>query len=122
MADPLIGKKIGKYQIQSELGRGGMGVVYRAYDPDLRRTVAIKILTQQLAADDDFVKRFQQEAIMSANLHHPHIITIYDVGAVDDLHFLIMQYLEGARALGAQEWPDAAGAGCGCGAANRTGA
>ena len=53
------------------------------------------MLTQQLAADDDFVKRFQQEAIMSANLHHPHVITIYDVGAVDDLHFLIMQYLEG---------------------------
>lgn len=96
MADPLIGQKIGKYQVQNELGRGGMGVVYRAYDPDLRRTVAIKVLTQQLAADDDFVKRFQQEAIMSANLHHPHIITIYDVGAVDDLHFLIMQYLEGA--------------------------
>ncbi|MFZ1462657.1 MAG: SUMF1/EgtB/PvdO family nonheme iron enzyme [Anaerolineae bacterium] len=96
MADPLIGQQIGKYQIQSELGRGGMGVVYRAYDPDLRRTVAIKILAPQLAADEDFVKRFQQEAIMSANLHHPHVITIYDVGATGDLHYLIMQYLEGA--------------------------
>ena len=98
----LIGKRLaGKYEIQSELGRGGMGVVYRGYDHDLRRTVAIKVLSTQLASFPDFVQRFRHEAVAAANLHHANIVTIHDVGretlsdGQPDIHFLVMQYVEG---------------------------
>jgi len=98
----LIGKRLAtKYEIQAELGRGGMGVVYRGYDHDLRRTVAVKVLSTQLASFPDFVQRFRHEAVAAANLHHANIVTIHDVGRVDagggmpDIHFLVMQFVEG---------------------------
>jgi serine/threonine protein kinase len=84
-----------RYQIHSLLGQGGMGVVYRAYDPVLQRTVAIKVLPPQLTIDAEFVTRFQREAIASANLRHAHIVTVYDVGQQDGEYFIIMEYLEG---------------------------
>ncbi|MCA9871230.1 MAG: serine/threonine protein kinase, partial [Anaerolineae bacterium] len=98
----LTGKRLaGKYEIQSELGRGGMGVVYRGYDHELRRTVAVKVLSTQLASFPDFVQRFRHEAVAAANLHHANIVTIYDVGrdrsesGQPDIHFLVMQCIEG---------------------------
>jgi len=84
-----------RYQIQGILGQGGMGVVYQAYDPVLQRTVAIKVLPAQLTIDAEFVARFQREAIASANLRHPHIVTVHDVGQQDGEYFIIMEHLAG---------------------------
>lgn len=91
----LVSQRLGKYEIQSEIGRGGMAVVYRGYDPDLRRSVAIKVLASQLATDPDFVQRFRFEAITAANLRHPNIVTIHDVGSQGDIHYFVMEYLPG---------------------------
>ncbi len=84
-----------RYQIQSIVGRGGMGVVYQAYDTVLQRAVAVKVLPPQLTIDPEFVTRFQREAIASANLRHAHIVTVHDVGQQDGEYFIIMEYLEG---------------------------
>lgn len=99
----LIGRHIaGKYEVQSEVGRGGMGIVYRAFDTGLRRPVAIKVLAPHLAGDPQFVQRFQHEAIAAGNLHHSNIVTIYDVGAErgagdhgQDIPYIVMQYVAG---------------------------
>jgi predicted Ser/Thr protein kinase len=93
--DSLIGQSLGKYQIRAELGRGGMGVVYRGYDPGLGRPVAIKVLPPQLTYDAQFVQRFHQEAVLAARLHHPGIVPIHDVGEQGGMHYIVMQYLEG---------------------------
>ena len=84
-----------RYHIQGILGQGGMGVVYQAYDPVLQRMVAIKVLPPQLTNDAEFVARFLQEAIASANLRHANIVTVHDVGQQDGEYFIIMEYLEG---------------------------
>lgn len=84
-----------RYHIQSVVGRGGMGVVYQAYDPVLQRTIAIKVLPPQLTIDAEFVARFQREAVASASLRHSNIVTVYDVGQQDGEYFIIMEYLEG---------------------------
>ncbi len=96
----LLGQRLGgKYELQAELGRGGMGIVYRAQDAMLRRSVAVKVLTPQLAADPSFVERFRHEAIAAANLRHPNIATVYDVGQDvvrgDAVHYLVMEFVEG---------------------------
>jgi eukaryotic-like serine/threonine-protein kinase len=89
------GSRLGVYEIQSLLGAGGMGDVYKARDPRLDRAVAIKVLPTHLAADRDRFQRFEREARAVARLDHPHIGALYDVGEDDGLHFLVMQYLEG---------------------------
>ncbi|MEJ2737544.1 MAG: protein kinase, partial [Anaerolineae bacterium] len=76
----MVGKTLGNYQIVEELGRGGMAVVYRAYQPSLNRDVAIKVLPPQLSFDQEFVERFQREAKAAAKLRHPNIVVIHDVG------------------------------------------
>jgi serine/threonine protein kinase len=90
-----IGKQLGQYQITSEIGRGGMAVVYKARQPSLGRYVALKVLPPHLASDQDFVARFRREAMAAAQLNHPHIVTIHDVGQEGDTHFIVMEYLEG---------------------------
>jgi serine/threonine protein kinase len=85
----------GKYEIQAEIGRGGMGIVYRGYDVMLRRLVAVKVLPLEYTFDQQFVDRFRQEAITSAGLHHPGIVTIYDVGQQAPWHYIVMQLLGG---------------------------
>jgi len=87
--------KLGPYEIQSALGAGGMGEVYKARDTRLDRTVAIKILPEALAADPQFRDRFDREARTISQLDHPHICTLFDVGEQDGTSFLVMQYLEG---------------------------
>ena len=89
----LEGSQLGKYELHTEIGRGGMGIVYRGYDPDLTRTVAIKILPPQLAWDQTFVERFVREARAAAQLNHPHIVTIHDVGEHNDRYFFVMEYV-----------------------------
>lgn len=84
-----------KYEIQAEIGRGGMGVVYRGYDTMLKRAVAIKVLPPTFSFDQEFVARFEREAVLAANLHHPNIVTIHDVGEQDGFHYIVMEFLEG---------------------------
>ncbi len=85
--------RIGKYEIQSELGRGGMGVVYKAFDPSLGRTVAVKCLLD--SAEPEMVKRFEREARTVARLSHPNIVPIYEVGVEGDRRFIAMEFVEG---------------------------
>ena len=89
------GTKLGPYEIESPLGAGGMGEVYRARDTRLDRTVAIKILPQHLAATPEVRQRFEREARAVSSLNHPHVCTLYDVGHQDGTDFLVMEYLEG---------------------------
>ena len=91
----LIGSKLGKYEIRTEIGRGGMGAVYRGYDPMLERYVAIKVLAPHLVWEADFVERFLREARAAARLKHPNIVTIYDVGQESGWYYYVMEYLEG---------------------------
>src|SRR6266571_1373908 len=89
------GTQLGPYEIQSPLGVGGMGEVYKARDTRLDRIVAIKILPEALAADPQFRERFDFEARTISQLDHPHICTLHDVGEQDGTSFLVMQYLDG---------------------------
>ena len=93
--DNLIGKTLGQYQIIEEIGRGGMAIVYKAYQPSLTRHVAIKVLPQHFSFDHEFVERFVREARGAAVLHHPNIITIHDVSEQDGIHYFVMEYLTG---------------------------
>src|SRR5262245_50977927 len=89
------GQGIGAYKILALLGRGGMGVVYRARDERLRREVAIKVLPASLAHDADRLRRFEQEAHATSALNHPNILTIYDIGAHEGSPFIVAELLEG---------------------------
>jgi Tol biopolymer transport system component len=89
------GTKLGPYEIQSPLGAGGMGEVYRAHDSRLGRDVAIKVLPPQLQADPDLKARFEREARAISSLQHAHICTLFDVGHQDGIDYLVMEYLEG---------------------------
>lgn len=91
----LTGRTLGKYRLLEKLGQGGMAQVYRAYQPDLDRYVAIKVLHPHLTADEDFSARFRREARAIAALDHHHIIHVYDFAADQELAFLIIEYLEG---------------------------
>jgi Tol biopolymer transport system component len=90
-----IGTRLGPYEIQSALGAGGMGEVYKGRDTRLDRSVAIKILPAALAADSQFRDRFDREARAISQLDHPHICALYDVGEHTGTAYLVMQYLEG---------------------------
>jgi formylglycine-generating enzyme required for sulfatase activity len=87
--------RLGKYELRAEIGRGGMGTVYRGYDPTLGRPVAIKVLASHLVWKSEFVERFVREAQAAARIKHPNIVTIYDVGEQDGLYYFVMEYLEG---------------------------
>lgn len=87
--------RLGKYEIIEELGRGGFGIVYKARDLSLGRTIALKVLHPQLAADVDFVERFRKEARNLAVLEHPNIVPIYDFGEVEGRYYIAMRYLSG---------------------------
>ncbi len=91
----LTGKTLGGYRILREIGRGGMAVVYEAYQPSLKRRVAIKVLPPQMAFDAAFVARLLQEARAAAQFNHPNIVTIHDVGEAGGLYFIVMEKLDG---------------------------
>ena len=86
---------LGEYIIESELGRGGMAAVFLAYDIALERKVAIKVMSPALLLGEGMVERFKQEATVMARLSHPHIITVHAVKESDQLHYLVMKYVEG---------------------------
>ena len=88
-------KKIGRYEIKSELGRGGMATVYLGYDALFDREVAIKVLPAEFLHDPQFSVRFHREAKVIAALEHPAIVPVYDVGEADGLPYFIMRYMDG---------------------------
>src|SRR5450756_128255 len=89
------GTRLGPYEILSPLGAGGMGEVFRARDTRLGRSVALKVLSSQLAGSPEFKARFDREARTISSLAHPFICAIYDVGSADGADFLVMELLEG---------------------------
>lgn len=100
MSEALIGRSLGKYQILEKLGQGGMGMVFKAMQPSLNRTVAIKVLPAQLAMDPEFVRRFRQEAQVIASLQHESIVHVYDIDEArlpsgETLYFIVMELVEG---------------------------
>ena len=89
------GGRIGAYQVLSPIGRGGMGEVYLAHDTRLGRNVALKVLRSGFSNNPDAVRRFEQEARAASSLNHPNIVTIHEIGDIDDRRFLAMEYVEG---------------------------
>jgi len=95
MSDAWIGKTLGRYRIDREVGRGGMGVVFEGSQLSLNRRVAIKMLPAQLALDPQFKERFYQEAEVIARLDHENIVHVYDIEEIDGASFIIMEYVDG---------------------------
>src|SRR6202158_408783 len=89
------GTKLGPYEIESPLGAGGMGEVYRARDTRLERTVAVKILPPHLNDNREARQRFEREARVISSLNHPHICVLHDVGNQDGTSYLVMEYVQG---------------------------
>ena len=89
------GTKLGPYEIQSLIGAGGMGEVYRAHDSRLDRTVAVKVLPASFSADRDRMQRFAQEARAAAALNHPNILSIFDIGDQQGSLYVVSELLEG---------------------------
>jgi YVTN family beta-propeller protein len=104
-ADPLIGSVLLEYRIEGVLGRGGMGVVYRAFDPRLKRSVALKLVAPHLSGDESFRERFLRESELAASLEHPNVVPIHEAGEVGGQLYLVMRLVEGSdlKALLARE-------------------
>src|SRR5262245_28183302 len=92
--------RLGRYEIRSQLGAGGMGEVYQARDTQLGRDVAIKVLPSAFSADQDRLHRFEQEASAASALNHPNILSIYDIGTHDGTPYVVSELLEGETLRG----------------------
>ena len=88
-------EKFSRYEIMNELGRGGMATVYRAYDPNFEREVALKILNRELLSNPQIRERFERETKIIARLEHPAIVPVHDVGKDNDQMFYVMRYMTG---------------------------
>ncbi|HEY3025636.1 MAG TPA: protein kinase, partial [Pyrinomonadaceae bacterium] len=89
------GTKLGRYEIRAKIGEGGMGEVYLALDTELERTVALKVLPADVAADQQRMNRFVQEAKAASALNHPNILTIYEIGRADATRFIATEFIDG---------------------------
>src|SRR5215813_7820241 len=89
------GTRVGRYEIRSQIGAGGMGEVYLAEDTELHRTVAIKILPDAPALNQLRLRRFVQEAKAASSLNHPNILTIYEIGTIASRHFIATEFIDG---------------------------
>ena len=87
-------KKIGRYEIEGVVAEGAMAVVYKARDPEIDRTVAVKVLKDELGLDEEHVNRFLREAKAAGSISHPNIVTIYDVGRIDNTCYITMEFLD----------------------------
>src|SRR3954463_8535304 len=94
--DPLIGAVLaGRYRVESKLGAGAMGAVYRARHVKVGRSFAVKVLHQRLLTDDKTRKRFEREAELAGKLHHVNVFGVVDVGETEDgIHFMVMEYAD----------------------------
>ncbi len=92
---PFPGKRLGVYELEEEIGRGAMGIVYRGRQVTLDRVVAVKVLLEGLVSDESFVTRFIREARLVASLNHPNIVQVYDAGRSEDLLYFAMEYISG---------------------------
>ncbi|MCB9451304.1 MAG: protein kinase [Anaerolineaceae bacterium] len=90
----MIGTRLGTYELIEEVGKGGMATVYRAYQPNVGRYVAVKVIHRSIAADQQGLERFQREARLVARLEHPHLLPIYDYDGANDPPYIVMRYLE----------------------------
>ena len=95
----MIGKRLGSYEITAKLGEGGMGEVYRATDSKLKRDVAIKVLPQEFTADQERLARFEREAQLLAQLHHPNIASIFGLEESGGTRALVMELVEGPTSV-----------------------
>ncbi|MCL4267474.1 MAG: protein kinase [Anaerolineae bacterium] len=91
----LTGATLGSYRVLSTLGRGGMAVVYKGYQPSLDRYVAIKVMSRSLGGEESFIERFQREAAGVAQLRHQNIVQMVDFGVQDDISYMVMEYIQG---------------------------
>jgi len=89
------GQQIGHYQIHSAIGAGGMGEVFLAVDSRLNRKVALKVLSENIAADKDRLQRYKREAFAASALNHPNILTVHEFGVENGVHFLATELIEG---------------------------
>src|SRR5215813_11368154 len=89
------GARLGRYEIRSKIGQGGMGEVYLARDTELDRKVALKFLPAEVASNQDRMRRFIQEAKAASALNHPNIITIHEIGETDSRHFIATEFIDG---------------------------
>src|SRR4029450_11670119 len=89
------GARLGRYEIRSQIGSGGMGEVYLAWDSDLDRTVALKILPTAIASDPERMRRFVQEAKAASALNHPNILIVHDVGRSDSIRYMVTEHVQG---------------------------
>lgn len=108
----LIGRRLGRYMVVSRLGSGGFGDVYLAQDATLGRNVALKVLSERFTCDTEQFERFQHEPRLAAKLNHPNIITVYDIGELEGIHFIATEYIDGQSlqhrmSYGAIELPEA---------------
>src|SRR5713226_1552275 len=88
-------QKIGKYEVRERIGRGGMGMIFKAHDPVLNRAVALKVISTEIEVTDELRARFFREAQACARLSHPNIVTVFDMGEDDGRFFIVMEFLEG---------------------------
>src|SRR5690349_23815060 len=96
MADSLIGRQVGQYDVQSLIGQGGMAVVYRANQQAMKRDVALKVVSTLITQESHFLERFNREAEFITSLEHAHIVPVYDHGVTPDgITFLAMRYIKG---------------------------
>ena len=86
-------QQIGRYEILEDIAVGGQGAVYKAIDPLIDRIVAIKVLKPELTSDGGYLERFYREAAMAAQIDHPNVVKIHDMGEDDGRHFIVMEYL-----------------------------
>src|SRR6266705_3011731 len=91
----LVGQELGHYRVLSLLGSGGMGEVYLAEDTRLKRKVALKLLPAELTANQDRLRRFEQEAHTASALNHPNILTIHEIGEAEDRRFIAAEFVDG---------------------------
>lgn len=92
---PTLGDVVGGFRIEGELGRGGMGIVYLAFQENLRRKVALKVIASELAGDATYRARFEREARLAAAIDHPNVVPVFEAGSADGQLFLAMRYVEG---------------------------